>query len=356
MGFTTYPYDVDPADTDSVSYTSEKINAYGDIVAFHFDSGIPWNEALAGTVGTSSLVSGIRRDLDAKKTQAKAGHKIYLGLSALDSSRISLAGYRDDGGDGRPLPFPWNGYGFNDPDVLAAYENYCAFLIDALRPDYFNYGIEGNSEHWSDSGFAAYVGFCSKVYAYLRAKYPDLKLLVSCMVNGNAPAEVRARALMPFSDYIGVSMYPFMYLDPVRLDGGCYVGNADPGAYPSDWLSKVQSYAPGKKIAICETGLIAEDLDLRSTAFPLLKRGTESWQSEYVNELLSECDSLKAEFAVWWEIRDYDAGWKWLNDLGITDPLLSAWKDIGLIDGSGRERPSLSAWKSWLDKSRKEVP
>jgi len=356
MGFTTYPYGIDPADTESVSYTAEKLHAYGDIVAFHFDSGIPWNEALAGTVGSSSRTSGIRLDLEAKKAQAKAGGKVYVGLSALDGSRTGLAGYRDDDGDSKPLQSPWNGYGFDEPDVSTAYENYCSFLIDALHPDYFNYGIEGNSEHWSDADFSGYSGFCSRVYEYLRGKYPGQKLLVSCMVNGNSVAEARARALMPCSDYIGVSIYPFMYLDPVKQSGGSYVGNADPGAYPSDWLSRVQSYAPGKRIAVCETGMIAEDLDIRATSFPLLKRGTESWQTDYVNGLLSDCDSLKAEFVIWWEIRDYDAGWQWLNEHGVTDPFLSVWKDTGLIDGAGHERSSLAAWKNWLDKTRRDAP
>jgi hypothetical protein len=147
-----------------------------------------------------------------------------------------------------------------------------------------------------------------------------------------------------------------MFLDPISQDGGYYVGDANPNAYSSDWISKLRSLAPDKRIAICETGLIAENLDLRSTSFPLLKHGTEFWQADYVNELLSECDALKAEFVIWWEIRDYDAGWKWLNDHGITDPILSVWKDIGLIDGSGKERLGLSAWNSWLAKPLKEIP
>lgn len=125
---------------------------------------------------------------------------------------------------------------------------------------------------------------------------------------------------------------------------------------PADWLSRAQAFAPGKKVAVCETGMIAEDMDLRASAFPILKRGSESWQSAYVERLLADCGSLDAEFVVWWEIRDYDLGWKWLNDHGVTDPLLSVWKDIGLIDGSGRERAGLSVWKSWLDLPRGGAP
>jgi hypothetical protein len=355
MGFTSYPYDIDPADTAAVDYTYDKIAANGDLIAFHFDSGIPWNEALEGRVGSAADCSGIRADIARKKASIKPGVKVYVGLSALDSSRTALALYRDDAGDVKPLPAPWSGYGFGSADLLSAYENYCAYLIDELHPDYFNYGIEGNSGNWPpapDPKFQDYLGFCARVYAYLRARYPGLKLLVSCIADGKAASEANARALLAYSDYIGLSIYPFTYLDPVIPVFGASYGNADPGAYPSDWLTRTLALAPGKRIAVCETGMIAENLDLTATPFPILKFGNEAWQADYVEKLLGQCAALDAEFVVWWEIRDYDAGWRWLKSIGLKDPLLAIWKDTGLIDGGGRSRSSLAVWKRWLGKPR----
>jgi hypothetical protein len=353
MGFTSYPYDVDPSDAAAAEYTYREIGAHGDLVAFHFDSGIPWNEALAGTIGSAPSVSGIRSDVERKKAAVPSGAAVYVGLSALDSSRTALAAYRDDSGDAKSLPAPWNGYGFDSADVLAAYEGYCRYLIDQLHPDYFNYGIEGNSANWPaapDPRFASYLDFCSKLYARLRASYPDLKLLVSCVMDGKPASEANARALLAYSDYIGLSLYPFTYLDPAIPVFGRYYGNADPNAYPADWLARIRELAPGKRLAVCETAMIAENLDLTATSAPILKFGSEGWQADYVEALLGQCAGLGAEFVVWWEIRDYDIGWKWLNSIGLTDPFLAMWKDVGLIDGKGRERDGLAVWERWLDK------
>jgi hypothetical protein len=45
MGVTPWPYDFTAA---AQQYTYETIGAHTDLVAHHFDEGIPWPEALAG--------------------------------------------------------------------------------------------------------------------------------------------------------------------------------------------------------------------------------------------------------------------------------------------------------------------
>jgi hypothetical protein len=336
MGFTTWPY----AFTDSaVQYTSEKANALGDLLAFHFDNGVPWNEALANT----NYPQHILDDITAKASQVKPGHQLYVSLSALQTSRTAIALYRNTG-DNQQLPSPWDTISFDNPMVASAYVNYCSFLIDQLHPIYFNYGMESNSHSWTTQGFAKYKTFCSRVYTALKAKHPSLNIMVSVMVDGDAKTFSNAAELMPYTDYVALSIYPYIY------EGSAVYGDANPDDLPADWLSKMRAIAPDKKFGIAETGYIAEDLNLSN--YGLTKHGTPEWQARYVSKLLAECNTLKAEFIVYWELRDYDQGWAYLQSIGLTDQALTTWKDIGLIDGDGNNRTSLTTWNEWLGKKQ----
>lgn len=336
MGFTTWPY----AFTDSaMQYTYEQTNALGDLLAFHFDNGIPWNEALAN----ANYPQPVLDDLTARASHVAIGHQLYVSLSALRSSRTGLALYRNTS-DNQPLPAPWDTIRFDQTMVVSAYVNYCSLLIDRLHPDYFNYGIESNSHDWTTNDFARYKTFCSQVYAALKNKYPALNLMLSVMVDGNPKSFSNAAELMPYTDYVALSIYPYVY------EGSAVYGDANPDNLPADWLSKMRAIAPDKKFGIAETGYIAEDLNLSS--YGLTKHGTVAWQEKYIAKLLTESNRLKAEFIVYWEIRDYDKGWAYLQSIGLTDQALTTWKDIGLIDGDGNERASLTTWKGWMDKKR----
>ena len=334
MGFTTWPYDFT---NEAGLYTYDKVNENGDLIAFHFDNGVPWNEALAN----ANYPSNILNDLVTKKSKVSAGHKVYVSLSALRSPRTKLALYRTEN-DNQPLPKPWDTLSFDNNSVIEAYINYSTLLIEKLNPDYFNYGIESNSNDWVATDFAKYKFFCSKVYSALKTKYPNLNLMVSVMVNTDEKSFTYAKELMPYSDYVALSIYPFIYI------GSSSYGDTNPDNFPSDWLSKMRSIAPDKKFGIAETGYTAEDINLSN--YGITKHGTEEWQSKYITKLLTDCNSLNAEFVVYWEIRDYDLGWLYLQSIGLNDQALATWKDIGLYDGEGNPRTSLTLWKDWLAK------
>lgn len=334
MGFTSFPYDFTK---EARLYTYDKVNQYSDLIAFHFDNGIPWNEAL----NNNAYPQNILDDLSEKKSSIKQGHKVYVSVAPLGSNRASLALYKNTY-DNQPLMSPWNTLSFNDTAVITAYLNYCYLLIDKLNPDYFNYGIESNSENWAAENFEKYKFFCSKIYSAIKNKYPNIKLMVSMMVNDDEKCYNYASALMPYSDIIALSIYPFIYI------GSPSYGDANPDNFPADWISKMSSLDTDKKIGITETGYIAEDLNLSD--FGITKHGTENWQTKYVSKLLKECDDLQTEFVVYWQIRDYDLGWAFLNSIGIKDQATAAWKDIGLFDGDGNVRTSLNAWNDWLKK------
>jgi len=334
MGFTVWPFDFT---NDARQYTYDKVNQYSDLIAFHFDNGIPWNEAL----NNANYPQSILDDLIEKKSIIQSGHKVYVSVASLSSTRTNLALYRNTY-DNQTLPVPWNTLKFNDTTVIKAYTNYCFLLIDKLNPDYFNYGIESNSGSWTAGDFAKYKLFCSKIYTAIKSKYPNLKTMVSIMVNNDDKCYANAAELMPYSDYVALSIYPFIYL------GSPTYGDTNPDNFPTDWLSRMTGLAANKKIVIAETGCIAEDLNLSD--YGITKQGNASWQLKYVTKLLNECNNLQAEFLVYWEIRDYDLGWTYLNSTGIKDQATATWKDIGLFDGNGISRPSLNAWNDWLNK------
>ncbi len=62
--------------------------------------------------------------------------------------------------------------------------------------------------------------------------------------------------------------------------------------------------------------------------------------SNYVNQ--------NYEFIIWWAYRDYDKLWETFppeyKDVG------KLWRDTGLLDENGTERPSLTTWKEILEK------
>lgn len=335
MGFTAWPYDFT---LDAKGYTYDKINQYGDLIAYHFDNGVPWNEALAN----SNYPQSILDDLSEKKSKILPGHKLYVSIASLGSPRTKLAPYRN-AYDNQPLSSPWDTIGFTNNNVIIAYTNYCSLLIDKLSPDYFNYGIESNSNEWVANDFLKYKYFCSRVYSALKSKYPSINLMLSVMVNTDPKSFSYASELMPYSDFVALSIYPFIYI------GSPAYGDASVDCFPSDWLSKMKSIAPNKKFGIAETGSIAEDLNLSD--FGITKHGTEDWQTQYITKLLTDCNTLKAEFVVYWEIRDYDLGYFYLQSIGLGNQANATWKDIGLIDGNGVSRQSLNIWEDWHSKN-----
>ena len=53
LGFTPFPYDISQ---DAIDYVYARLAANADIVAHHFDEGVPWPEALAGTAYDQNIM------------------------------------------------------------------------------------------------------------------------------------------------------------------------------------------------------------------------------------------------------------------------------------------------------------
>jgi len=335
MGFTTWPFDFTDqaqAETDADAVVN------GDLVLFHLDNGVPWPEAAAGT----ALHPHVEATLERMQTVSTQFDRVYVSTTAQAQDRATLAKYWA-ADEHLPLPEPWASRDFDDPAVIDTYLAWCARLIERFDPDYFAYGIEVNGAlTLDDPRYPAYRAHAAEVHASLKAEYPDLPIFLT-LQTGSFEAtwdeqQLVNRELVEFSDYVGISTYP--YLAPGRL----VPDEADPDTIPEDWFSELRNLAPDKPFAITETGYIAEDLESSFVGM----RGREAWQARYVDRLLSELHALDAEFVVWFVIRDFDAGWQRLVDLGAENEAFLIWRDTGLLRPNGTARPGMRVWRRWL--------
>jgi hypothetical protein len=332
MGFTPWPYDLTEEAQDD---TYEIIYEHADLIAHHFDGGVPWPEAYEDI----PYHPNVEAEIDDRVNRLRPGQKVYLALPPLNGARDGLADYwgREENMD---LPDEWKDKGFDDPKVIQAYTNFCLYIVGRFNPDYVNIGIEVNLVFAEDDPEIAELEVLfDRVYTAVKDENPGLPVFLSFVVGSDSADGARrirtAEKLLTYSDYVAVSTYPYLELGD----------EANPDVIPADWFSRMTDLAPGKPFAVAENGYIAEDLVLES--YGVYVKGTEEWQAEYVRFLLEESNDLDAEFVVWFVPRDYDLLWEKIKDLGV-DELYKAWRDTGLYDGEGNARKSLEVWDSWL--------
>ena len=337
MGFTPWHPDITP---EVMEQTYRFLDAHADLVAHHFDEGIPWQEAL----DKKPYHPKVEENLRFRVQKLNKEQKVLLSVTPLPVSRDGLAGHWAQETN-MPRQGKWKDKDFDDPEVLAAYLNFCRDLIRRFHPDFMVYGIEVNllankkPQQWSK-----FVPFIGQVYKTLKAENPNLPLMLSVQIDEfwlNEKNQRKAVAeILPYSDYVAVSTYPYIF------------GHADPNAIPKGFFSQVAALAPHKPFAVAETGFIAEDMH----AFGLKRQGSEEGQDAYVNLLMKECDKLNARFVVWFVSRDYDALFEKVKALGAGSDVLELfklWKDCGLADGKYNPRKALSTWDQWLKLPKK---
>ena len=331
IGASPYPPDF-TINGKNLSY--KFINTNCDIIAHHFDDGVPWQEAL-DKIDYPNLVTS---DINFRISTTKV-HRVYLALTPLAISRINIANYWSDDVK-ESIKNEWATKDINDSTVIKAYYNYCCYMIDLFNPQYFNYAIECNSRDWANTQFNKFEDFCSKIYPKLKQRYPKLPIFTSYMVSLDEIMLERAIKLNVYSDYIAVSSYPYLHI------GSLSSGITEPKSIPSNWLSRYKDIDKSKRFAIVETGYIAEDLDL--SVYGMTKMGKPEWQADYVQLLFEECNNRDTEFVIWFTPYDYDNGYNTALAVGQNVPLFKFWRDTGLYDGNGLERPSLKVWKKWF--------
>jgi hypothetical protein len=335
MGFTPFPYEVSLEATD---YVYNKIATHADIIDHHFDNGVPWVEAFENKPFSNNIVN----DWNFRKEKTPANQKVYVSVSALRTSRDSMALYRGEADD-MPLPKPWNTYRFNDEHVKVAYVNYCKRLIEFFNPQFFNMSVEANllyylkSSLWSD-----YMDFHKHVFTELKASYPSLTIFSSVtgahimpgFFAGNDFVQQRLAVLqvLEYSDLYAISFYPY-------LSG--YLGNA----FPDNTFDELFNISE-KPLAIAETGYPAQNFSIKiDDKTEVLVNTDAAKQNKYFTDLFKAAQKRKALFVINFVLRDYDPLWK---SIGGKNDLSIAWRDTGLYDENAAERPSMVTWNQFL--------
>ncbi len=333
MGFTPFPYDIS---FEAVDYSYTTVFAEGDLIMHHFDSGVPWVEALEGTISQH-----LQDDWNYRLLRTPENHPVFLSLTPINFDRNGLALYHGTAED-QPLPAPWDTYSFNHPDVKTAYFNYVEQAITFFSPDYVNIGIEANllmkiSPHvWDD-----YMELHRETYIHLKELHPDLPIFVSMtgidLLDGytdvNHQDQLQAfRDLIDYTDIFALSMYPYMTK---------YMSNE----VPQDMYDLLAEWTD-KPMAISETGYPAQDFGIYVGDIRVQFFSDETKQADYIQFLLDEAYQHNFVFVVNFVLRDYDALWE---KIGAREDLTIAWRDTGLFDENGNERPALSIWRDWLN-------
>lgn len=341
MGMTPWPYDFTP---EAQRYTYLRLAEHTDMILHHLDSGVPWPEALAGEPYDPHVLALIEERVAERLPE----QKVYLAITPNGGGDRSALGPYWAGDDNLPLPADWQGRALDDPLVVAAYLNYANFMIEQFQPDYFAYAIEVTCANRGpdDPAWHRFLHFASQVYPVLKAQHPDLPIFATvCAISleNDDPDDLLAatRQLLPFTDLIGLSVYPYLFGE-VGLRGA-----ADPANIPADWLSRWAALDPDRPFAITETAYIAEDLIV--PAYGIEITGTSQGQADYMTWLLDEAQRLHAEFVIWFVIRDYDNGVARAESYGIPTDAMLIWRDTGLLDRDGAPRPALGVWDRWLD-------
>ena len=335
MGFSPWPYD---ATIEAVDWTYATLAAKGDIISHHMEEGVPWPEALTNGPLSLSFSNEIRGRLDRKI----AGQKVLLQISPLNTLRDGLALYRGTN-QTMALPFPWNGYAFDDADVETAFLNYAKRMVQAFTPDYLLIGVEVNLLiRNTPSVWSNYINLHRYVYTQLKVQYPDLPIGVSVFCvpffpewssEDDLAAQTSGLAdIEPYTDYLAFSVHPFM--SALLAD-----------SFPDDYFDRLFAFA-SKPVAVSESSYPAQVWQTTTNTI-LTFNGSEEKQRAFTSAMLTAARQHGSEYVIWFSVRDFDALW---SGVMKEDPVALIWRDTGLYDADGTPRLALQIWEEWLGR------
>ena len=326
MGFTTWPFGPDYADREA---TYQFISANADIYSEQFDNYIPWKVLM----NNQPFPTDLTNDIASRISLRPIAHQLLLSVSLLNIQRNDLLADADG-----TLPVYTS---MDDPAIVDAYTKYVKYLVGQFQPDYLVLAMEVNEFRIKqESKWPGYKNLIQVVKNRLKVDYPALQIAESVTLhNWFNPAVtnpdtyiIEITNYVNQQDFVAISFYPFLK--------GQQTKQAFQEAF--DFLNSRAT----KPIAFVETAHIAEDLSV--PAFNVSIKGDVCQQNEYLETLLSNARQHPYEFLIWWTHRDYDELWQIFPD--STKDLGKLWKDTGLQNESGQERPALVTWKGVLNK------
>lgn len=339
MGFTPWPY---AATVDAVNDIYTFIDNSADMIAHHFDSGVPWNGSLTAN-NFNNYGQNVKDEINGRvsRTSLMNNQTVYLAVSPFSLGRDDIAENWDTAPN-QPRLAPWDMRDIGNDNVISAYANYVNELIKKFNPTYVNYAIEINEYYHNRSSVSDRINldkFVIDVYTYLKSLYPNIKFMTSFTLTTPGSTKMVETAelfqrIKDYNDVIGISLYPYAFFS--------HANKGDPANLPTDWLSQITTIAPGKPYFIAETGFVAESLSI--SAFGLNVIADEDKQDLYLDRLFAEANRLDMEGIVWFTAYDFDDLWA----SSLNDDLSLIWRDTGLKDGSQVPRKALSRWDQWL--------
>lgn len=332
MGFTPFNHSNDESCLKSVYETLPEV---ADIILHHFDAGIPWEEINEGRPWPEEL----EKDLQKRTELQPDGMKTVLAVTPLSPLREELAGSWAASQDKRRSGI-WRDMDFDNPLVVKTYIAFCREMIRRFKPEFFIYGIEVNIlGHKNPEKWASFAKLCRETYKALKEENPGLPVSLSIQLGdyytNKAIDDKHLPEIMPFTDYIAVSWYPF----------DLFAKDKELSSLPEGIFSNIRKFGPDKPFAIAETGFIAEDLTLTGE-YAMHLEGREDWQDTYARLLFRRCEMEGARFLCWFISRDYDELWEAMSKKGAPE-WMKVWMNTGVITASGRKRQAFCTWKEW---------
>ena len=330
MGFTSWSFGPNLQDVND-TYTF--IGEHGDIYAEHVDSNIPWN----AWINDLKLPAAFTNEIRGKAEKKITGKQFLLSVSLLRSSRDELA-FDFDG----TIPVYNN---LDDKIIEDAYFKHIDYLVQQLNPDYLVIAIEVNElrlnapEKWE-----GYKRLIVAVTSRIKTLYPALRISESISLHNLIDPEVPDVVAytteifdhMNQMDFASISFYPF------------FKGQSTEPQFQEAFDLLHTNVIP--PIAFAETSHIAEDLNVPNLNVSI--PGDEISQQVYLETLLKNADEEGYEFVIWWAHRDFDALWETFPN-GVKD-LGRIWRDTGLLNEQGVERPAFTTWSEAYQKNDPE--
>lgn len=323
MGFTTWQFGPALQDkTDTYRFLTQEADRYAE----HLDNHIPWQAWING----ETLPEVFENEIQDRVNRRIDGHHLLLSVSVLNISRNDLI----EDVDGQIPAYDQ----MDDPEIVSAYVQHLRYLIDAFDPQEVVISIEANELRLNNpTRWPEYQRLIQAVRTQIKQTYPDLPLAESFTLHNWFEPEVEEEAAyladlqahLAEQDFLAISFYPFFK--------GLHTTADFQRAF--DFLHE-QTTLP---IAFVETSHLAEDLEVPNLSVQI--EGNPCEQSTYLATLLNNAQTHEYRFVIWWAHRDFDALWatfpEEVKDLG------SIWRDTGLLDELGAERPAMEVWRRW---------
>jgi hypothetical protein len=328
MGFTRWPADLT---REGVTIAEKYAYAHGDIVSVTFIGGIPWSEALDG----KPFPQDVQENL---KYRPPAGKKLFLSISPLDKDRRGLAPYWGET-ENQPLPSPWNREPLNSARVKRAYLNFVLRAVETMRPDFLAIGVEANVLLSRDLlKWEQFKDLYRETYRAVKKAHKALPVFFTTDVlhykrlardARGTQQEKEVMELMRSSDLFAMSVYPHMSADVPR-------------PVPANFLDFATRFK--RSVAVAESGMSAQDIELRSYSTTL--RGSAADQYQFTELLLKTAVRDYYDFVINFASTDFERLVARLKP--PLDDLARIWAYTGMQASDKRPKPASAVWDGFL--------